>query len=102
MDYIGTDISMEFSGRNTPHDATLEKPSFLLFGMDCRQQIEAALLLQIPTNALVTERNLLKYYHGQVCVLPSVYRRHKVRHKVNHKIQCDKRMKTSLKLGIGD
>ena len=30
--------------RNTPHDSTLEKPSFLLFGMDCRSPTEAALL----------------------------------------------------------
>ena len=39
--------------RNTPNDATHEKPSFLLFGMDCRQPIEAALLPQTPTNELV-------------------------------------------------
>ena len=30
--------------RNTPHDATGEKPSFLLFGWDCRSPTEAALL----------------------------------------------------------
>ena len=30
--------------RNTPHDSTGEKPSFLLFGMDCRSPSEAALL----------------------------------------------------------
>ena len=30
--------------RNTPHEATGEKPSFLLFGQDCRSPTEAALL----------------------------------------------------------
>ena len=32
--------------RNTPHDSTGEKPSFLLFGVDCRSPTEAAL---VPT-----------------------------------------------------
>lgn len=35
--------------RNTPHEATQEKPSFLLFGVDCRSPTEAALL---PTEPL--------------------------------------------------
>ena len=30
--------------RNTPHEATHEKPSYLLFGMDCRTPSEAAVL----------------------------------------------------------
>ena len=30
--------------RNVPHDATGEKPSFLLLGVDCRTPTEAALL----------------------------------------------------------
>ena len=30
--------------RNAPHDTTGEKPSFLLFGWDCRSPTEAALL----------------------------------------------------------
>ena len=30
--------------RNTPHDSTGEKPSFLLFGLDCRSPTEASLL----------------------------------------------------------
>ena len=30
--------------RNTPHDSTGEKPSFLLFGIDCRSPSEAAYL----------------------------------------------------------
>ena len=34
--------------RNTPHEATKEKPSYLLFGMDCRSPTEAALLPTEP------------------------------------------------------
>ena len=30
--------------RNTPHESTHEKPSFLLFGLDCQSPTEAALL----------------------------------------------------------
>ena len=30
--------------RNTPHEATGEKPSFLLFGLNCRTPTEAAFL----------------------------------------------------------
>ena len=29
-----------------PHESTLEKPSFLLFGLDCRQPTEAAFMPQ--------------------------------------------------------
>lgn len=34
--------------RNTPHESTGEKPSYLLFGMDCRAPTEAALLPLTP------------------------------------------------------
>ena len=34
--------------RNTPHEANGEKPSYLLFGMDCRGPTEAALLPTTP------------------------------------------------------
>ena len=34
--------------RNTPHESTGEKPSFLLFGMDCKSPTEAALLPPTP------------------------------------------------------
>ena len=34
--------------RNTPHSSTGEKPSYLLFGMDCRTPTEAALLPPKP------------------------------------------------------
>ena len=36
--------SVLWAYRNTPHEATGEKPSFLLFGYDCRTPSEAALL----------------------------------------------------------
>ena len=39
--------------RNTPDKSTGEKPSFLLFGMDCRTPTEAALLP--PTQLMPTE-----------------------------------------------
>lgn len=35
--------------RNTPHESTGEKPSFLLYGIDCRSPTESALL---PPNQL--------------------------------------------------
>ena len=34
--------------RNTPHESTREKPSFLLFGVDCQYPTEAALLPATP------------------------------------------------------
>lgn len=37
--------------RNTPHEATQEKPSFLLFGVDCKSPTEAALLPPEPPEA---------------------------------------------------
>ena len=33
-----------YAYRNSPHDSTGEKPSFLLFGFDCRSPSEAALM----------------------------------------------------------
>ena len=36
--------SVLWASRNTPHESTKEKPSFLLFGIDCRTPTEAALL----------------------------------------------------------
>jgi len=34
--------------RNTPHESTKEKPSFLLFGFDCRSPTEAVMLPPSP------------------------------------------------------
>ena len=42
--------------RNTPHEATKEKPSYLLFGVDCRSPTEAAFLPGEPMGAVdITE-----------------------------------------------
>ena len=38
--------------RNSPHDSTGEKPSFLLFGVDCRSPTEAALMPDHPLEAI--------------------------------------------------
>jgi len=39
--------SVQWAYRNTPHEATCEKPSYLLFGMDCQGPMETALLLPL-------------------------------------------------------
>ena len=41
--------------RNTPHESTGEKPSFLLFGMDCKAPSEAALLPPNPIEPSTVE-----------------------------------------------
>ena len=45
--------SVQWAYRNTPHEATGEKPSYLLFGMDCRGPTEVALLP--PSNCEYTD-----------------------------------------------
>ena len=41
--------------RNTPHDSTGEKPSFLLFGINCRYPTQAALLPPNPVTLVTIE-----------------------------------------------
>ena len=41
--------------RNTPHDSTGEKPSFLLFGWDCRSPLEATLLPVEPVQPVMVQ-----------------------------------------------
>lgn len=43
--------------RNTPHESTHEKPSFLLFGVDCRYPTEAALLPPTPVELANVDEN---------------------------------------------
>ncbi len=43
--------------RNTPHESTGEKPSFLLFRFDCRTPTEAALLRPAPLQPVEVEDN---------------------------------------------
>ena len=45
--------------RNTPHQATGEKASFLLFGVDCRTPSEAALLPPTPLEPTTVENYLI-------------------------------------------
>ena len=52
--------------RNTPHSSTREKPSYLLFGMDCRTPTEAALL---PPKPLRTSE-ISDYREEMVIALP--------------------------------
>ena len=65
--------------RNTPHESTGEKPSFLLFGIDCRSPTEAALLP--PTPIQVTDvsdcREELVFCLQHDTQLLSVFNRHK-------------------------
>ena len=53
--------------RNTPHESTGEKPSYLLFGIDCRTPTEAAYLLLHYTLLMcqITEKNSLCLYRRQ-------------------------------------
>ena len=55
--------------RNTPHDLTGEKPSFLLYGVDCRYPAEAALLPPTPIKPVAVEdyREELVLILGQGC-----------------------------------
>ena len=53
--------------RNTPHTSTGEKPSYLLFGMDCRSPTEAALLP--PKSPKIT--NMSDYREEMVLTLNS-------------------------------
>ena len=41
--------------RNTPHDSTGEKPSFLLFGWDCKSPLESTLLPAEPVQPTTVE-----------------------------------------------
>ena len=41
-------LSVLWANRNTPHESTHKKPSYLLFGFDCRTPTEAALLSPTP------------------------------------------------------
>ena len=49
--------------RNTPHESTGKKPSFLLYGIDCQTPTEAAFLPptgQEPTNVITYREELIK------------------------------------------
>lgn len=58
--------------RNIPYDSTGEKPSFLLFGVDCRSPTEAALVP--PQDSQVTSDADISDYHEEPTLLLSTAR----------------------------
>ena len=86
--------------RNTPHSSTGEKPSFLLYGFDCRTPTEAALL---PTRSLKAT-NLNDYREQMVLSLSTARNLAKEANKISqkrYKTQYDKSAKPS-KSKVGD
>ena len=58
MDANGTNTSLEcmlFAYRNIPYNSTGEKPSYLLFGLDCRMPLESAYLQPSPVQVTVIQ-----------------------------------------------
>ena len=102
---MGAQWDQYFSGllwayHNTPHSSTGEKPSFLLYGLDCHSLTESALL---PTKSFrVTD---VSDYWGQMVLSLSTAR--SLAMKVNreaqrqYKLQYDKTARTS-KFRVGD
>ena len=76
--------------RNTPHESTGEKLSFLLFGLDCRSPTEATLL---PTHPL--EPTDISNYREELMLSLSSARQRK------YKTQYDRKA-TQHKYQIGD
>ena len=86
--------------RNTPHKATGEKPSILLYGIDCRYPTEAALLPPNPVRPTTVE----DYREGLVHMLGEARKQATI---ANHKAQnCQKKYynkrSRDLTLRIGD
>lgn len=84
--------------RNTPHEATQEKPSFLVFGVDCKSPTEATLLPPEPLEPvdILDYREELVLSLSTACTLAAksikkAQRRYKARydkktHPVNHRV----------------
>ena len=87
---------------NMPHSTTGEKPSFLLFGFDCRSPTEAALL---PAKSLrATNANVSDYREQMVLSLSSARNlaiKTSKEAQRRYKVQYDKTARTS-KLRVGD
>ena len=86
--------------RNTPHSSTGEKPSFLLYGFDCRTPTEAAFL---PAKSL-RPTNVGDYREQMMLSLSSARNLAKEVNKGSqkkYKVQYDKSAR-DLKLKIGD
>ena len=73
--------------RNVPHESTGEKPSFLLFGMDCKTPTEAALLPVNPVQAVdlsdYREEMILSLSSAHDLAVKSIQRAQK-RYKANY------------------
>ena len=86
--------------RNTPHEATKEKPSYLLFGLDCRSPTEAAFLPVEPSGPV----DITEYHEEVVLSLSSARKFAAANIKVaqrNYKCQYDKHS-VSVRFKVGD
>ena len=86
--------------RNTPHDSTGEKPSFLLFGWDCRSPLESTLLPVEP----VQQVNVSDYREELMLTLASARQsalEHINRAQTRYKTQYDRKT-APVKYHLGD
>ena len=89
--------------RNTPHDSTGEKPSFLLFGVDCRSPTEAALVP--PQESQIAGVEAISDYREEL-ILSLSSARNKAHRAIckaqkHYKAQHDKRIH-DVKMKLGD
>lgn len=79
-----------YAYRNTPHESTGEKPSFLLFGTDCRTPLEAAYLPPEPLQGSdvsdYRKELMLSLSRGRELAAESIQQAQK-----NYKLHYDKR-----------
>ncbi len=66
---IGFSFFMYLEMKKLKHDSTGEKPSFLLYGVDCRSPTEAALMP--PSDATVKDLDIADYREQVVMTLSS-------------------------------
>ena len=86
--------------RNTPHDSTGEKPSFLLFGWDCRSPLESTLLPVEPAQPVTIED-----YREELVLTLSTARQSAQdcisRAQMRYKVQYDRKA-APLRYQVGD
>ena len=92
---------MLWAYRNTPHESKGEKPSFLLYGFDCRSPTEAALLppreIQASEVSDYCEKLVLSLSHACQIVVSSIQVA-----KRRYKEQYDKNASTDISFKVGD